>query len=136
MFTIVIKYDNIYFSYETQKRITGLGETRNATLSCNGSIDVSYIGILTADEIAFAGGYAFNGNINYYLVKEASSNIWWSLSPADYFGMSEVFSVYKTGLLSGVHTSIDALIRPAITLKTGTTISGGDGTQEHPYVIN
>jgi len=67
----------------------------------NGALDKK-IGLLTADEIAFAGSCFGTSCVNrsYYLYKNASSNSWWSASPFRYDGFAYEWVVYSTGFLS------------------------------------
>ena len=105
----------------------------------NGNGNLTYkIGLLTADEIAFAG-YA-NGlyNSSNYLQENTGTNVWWSLSP--YFfrdGYTRVWAV--NGLRNRSLNYIVDLsfgVRPAISLASNITTSGGTGTSENPYVVN
>ncbi|MFT8029397.1 hypothetical protein ACMYLY_24010, partial [Salmonella enterica subsp. enterica serovar Enteritidis] len=60
------------------------------SLKCNGELSkiASKVGLITADELAFAG-YAFNiGNTTTYLQENATDTYWWSLSP-NYFKAAE-----------------------------------------------
>ena len=105
-----------------------------------------YVGTLTADEIAFAGGNEAT-NTNYYIMNTyAQSNElkWWALSPYGWYdeiSWGTAFSVNYAGYLNSsvVSNGHDRVARPAVTLKIGTTLSnvaGQDGTKDHPYVIN
>ena len=98
------------------------------------------IGLLTADEITFAGGTAGAGNSSYYLYKNANngSNWYWSLSPRVFNGMyAFVWLVSDEGHLDrgGVVSSIG--VRPAVSLKsTVSMVSGGTGTSSNPFVVS
>ena len=129
---------------------------KKPSLTCTGTKLTSfrdgtdmYVGTLTADEMSFAGAYG-ETNYNYYLVnnytKEYAELIgffsWYSLSPAVYYmGPDYIFGfVLNAG---GGKLDYDFLnqgdqrySRPAITLKTGTQISSGEGTQEKPYIVS
>ena len=103
----------------------------------NGNGNLTYkIGLLTADEIAFAGSIYDTYNRSTYLQENAGTNWWWSLSPFGFGGGDAcVVSVYSGGLGNFGVDLVDGL-RPAISLISSTTISGGTGTSEDPYVVN
>ena len=101
----------------------------------NGNGNLTYkIGLLTADEIAFAGYMANNTNISTYLQENTGTTSWWSLSP---FGFIDGF-IYVWSAFSGDlrDNSVSGGLRPAISLVSSTTISGGTGTSEDPYIVN
>ena len=128
--------------YGATKRLVGTSGSAGGTgpsLKCNGELSKinSKVGLITADELAFAG-YAYNiGNTTTYLQENATNTYWWSLSPnyfngdyayvwgvvggSGYFGYSGVFSA------SGV--------RPSISLKSTTNVTG-EGTSSTPYIIS
>ena len=101
----------------------------------NGNGDLTYkIGLLTADEIAFAGSIAYTYNRSTYLQENTGTTWWWSLSP-DYFngGYARVWSVYS-GLLGYIYVGNINGLRPVISLISSTNVTG-DGTSENPYVV-
>ena len=103
----------------------------------NGNGNLTYkIGLLTADEIAFAGSIAHTDNPSTYLQENTGTYWWWSLSPGDIFGsLARVWYVYLGSLYnSGVHGYNG--LRPVISLVSDATISRGTGTSEDPYVVN
>ena len=68
---------------------------------------------------------------------QKSGQPYWLLSPSDYIlGSAHGRYVYFTGELKGenVHYSND--VRPVISLKPGIEYSDGDGSREHPYIID
>ena len=147
------------FYYDTFVRLFGK-ETIEPTLRCNGTImnkfgdntTDMYVATLTADEIVYAGGKvsdAFFGDdgvvmFSYYLLNDYQKNrtdlSWWSLSLVsfgDNFGSDDsVYVVTSDGIMFNYFEASDFAFRPAIQLKSGTTISGGVGTKANPYVIN
>ena len=101
----------------------------------NGNGNLTYkIGLLTADEIAFAGSIAYTYNRSTYLQENTGTTWWWSLSP--YFfsgGGAYVWFVYSGLLVSdGVNDGYG--LRPVISLISSTNVTG-DGTSENPYVV-
>jgi uncharacterized protein YegL len=94
------------------------------------------IGILTADEVMFAGGTKSN-NTKYYLY---NGQIYWLLSPSSYMEYSHYISVFivtNYGELSGDYngTAMTLGVRPSVSLAPGTRTVAGDGTVYDPYVI-
>ena len=107
----------------------------------NGNGDLTYkIGLLTVDEIVFSGSIEYsNGNQNnysIYLLENTGGAAWWTLSP-EYFIDSATFVMYtKNGWVGVENLSNNEGVRPAISLVSSITISGGTGTSEDPYVVN
>ena len=131
------------FYYGAYTRIYG---NKIASLKCNGTklskfsdnTDM-YVGTLTADEIAHAGGKGGTSNTNYYLTNQyqQDGNWWWTLSPYCFNGAYDyTFYADYDGSLDG-DVGVDAIrsYRPAVNLTSSVMISGGDGTQQNPYVI-
>ncbi len=101
----------------------------------NGNGDLTYkIGLLTADEIAFAGSIAYTYNRSTYLQENTGTTWWWSLSPSFFDGSyAFVWSVYS-GILSYNYVGNYDGLRPVISLISSTNVTG-DGTSENPYVV-
>ncbi len=102
------------------------------------------IGLITADEISYAGGLYGTNNSNYYIAQNASSGAswWWTMSP-DYwssnYSYAYVFYVggsSATGRLYNSLVSITRGVRPVISLKSCVLASGGSGTASDPYTIS
>ena len=134
-------------------RVTG-GTSANPSYNCsdvrdafsvdNTSAKLDYpVSLMTADEIAFAGGVAFkkmNTPYPWFISNSAGSQVstsWWSLSPIDWdgsYGSVWNWGSDPAGLGSNVVVNSDA-VRPAISLKSCIKYSTGDGTSESPYEI-
>ena len=146
------------FNYAPRGR---LGTNKTPTYNCTNNKDafsgnnneakLTYpIGLMTADELAYAGGktgtvlpspYAW-----YYLNSAGESitgkNYWWSLSPYNWLGsISYVWIVTGSTSFPGnlgygnvYYTS--EVARPAISLKTCTLWTSGNGAPETPYEIS
>ena len=101
----------------------------------NGNGNLTYkIGLLTADEIAFAGSIAYTYNRSTYLQENTGTTWWWSLSPGIFGGSGAfVWSVYSGGL-NDFDVNNDIGLRPVISLISSTNVTG-DGTSENPYVV-
>ena len=131
--------------YGTTQRLVSSSFTAGGTgpsLKCNGDLSkiTSKIGLITADELAFAG-YAFKkGNTTTYLQENATDDQWWSMSPGIFdggfdgggasvcyvYGSSGYFGIYAVYYAGGV--------RPSISLQSSTNVTG-EGTSENPYVV-
>ena len=106
-----------------------------SNLMGNGKL-TSKVGLLTADEVAFAGGAFGTNNSNYYLVKNTGNSIWWTMTPTNY-SSGNYGNVYTAGqALSSQSVTSSYNLRPAISLKANTLVfSDGNGTAENPYKI-
>ena len=95
------------------------------------------IGLITADEVAFAGGAYGTANGGYYLYSKSN---YWTMSPFIFNAsghLSGVWYVEPTGSLSNSYVTGGFGVRPAVSLKSTATIEqGGDGTVNNPYVVN
>ena len=102
----------------------------------NGNGNLTYkIGLLTADEIAFAGSIAYTYNRSTYLQENTGTTWWWSLSPDAFDGSDAYVWLVNSGSLSnnrGVNSN--GGLRPVISLISSTNVTG-DGTSENPYVV-
>ena len=101
------------------------------------------IGLITADEISYAGGVYGTNSSNYYIAQNASSgaSFWWTMSPLYWYGNSSYAYVFIVGgsFLTG-HLFNDLVnhshgVRPVISLKSCVLASGGDGTASNPYTV-
>ena len=96
------------------------------------------IGLLTADEIAFAGGAYGTTNSTYYLKGNTNSVFWWALSPFNFYdNVAAVWSVLSNGGRLGGTDPIDYTVgvRPSLSLSSGVKISSGNGSATSPYKI-
>ena len=102
--------------------------------STKGNKALTYpIGLITADEVAYAGGVHGEINNNYYMV---NNELFWTMSPFDSDSCAVVWLVYPDGGLGVGDVDREAGVRPAINLKsTAEIIDGGNGTLNNPYVI-
>ena len=121
------------FYYAAYNRIN----TGAPTLACNsGDIYTLKVGLITADEVIYAGGKNTN-NTSYYLYNE---QVYWTMSPANYgiYGVG-VLVVNSSGYLNNGYTdSVSSTfgLRPVINLKADTLFAaGGNGTLNNPYVV-
>ena len=135
-----------------------LWDNRNPSLICkrkedrftqseefyNGNGKLKYpIGLISADEVAFAGGVSSLNNENtgnpnkyYYLY---TGGTYWTMSPTYHLGgLSGVAQVYSTGAINLINGNIgisssNHSVRPVISLASNI-IFEGDGTIDYPFV--
>ena len=101
----------------------------------NGNGNLTYkIGLLTADEIAFAGSIAYTYNRSTYLQENTGTTWWWSLSPRNFIGSNAGVWVVVSGFLYDDRVGGNNGLRPVISLISSTNVTG-DGTSENPYVV-
>ena len=123
----------------TQRLVSTSGNAGGTgpSLKCNGELSKinSKVGLITADEIAFAGSAYGYYNRSTYLQENTGTNWWWSLSPRS-FGGSDAFVwvVYSGGLDNYGRVDYSNGVRPVISLISSTNVTG-DGTSENPYVV-
>ena len=104
----------------------------------NGALkNYAKIGLLTIDEIAFAGGAYNTENLSYYLIGNTNSINWFTISPYYYQGtVGGMWSVNGgNGKLARVAIGSNYGVRPSISLVKNIKISSGDGTATNPYKI-
>ena len=119
----------------TSKSAGGTGPS----LKCNGELSkiTSKVGLITADELAFAGYAKGLSNTTTYLQENATSNWWWSLSPIYFYGVyANVWVIGGFGGSFDGSSVIDTLgLRASISLRSTTNVIG-NGSSESPYIIN
>ena len=95
------------------------------------------IGLLTVDEIAFAGGAYATTNSKYYLKGNANSGYWRALSPSG-FGSGGAGVWIVNGKLSypdvGGRVNNSGDVRPSLSLVSTTNVTG-EGTATNPYKV-
>ena len=94
------------------------------------------VGLLTADEIAFAGGAAATTNSTYYIIGNTNSSMWWALSPVGFYGGGAfVWVVNGFSYLVSYGVFNNDGVRPSLSLNSGVKISSGNGSATNPYKI-
>ena len=123
---------------------------KDAFSGSNSEAKLTYpIGLMTADELAYAGGKASTklpSPYAWYYLNSAGGSItgstyWWSLSSMFWnVSVSYVWYVcdssFPGSLVGNVVTNDSYGVRPAISLKTCTLWTSGDGTPSNPYEID
>ena len=101
--------------------------------------DLTYpIGLLSADEVSFAGAYKHGQtNKSYYLYNSSITSDWWLSSPNYYNGSHayEWYVSYSYGYLNTGSVYSTNAFRPSINLKADVMIDSGDGTSSNPYTL-
>ena len=99
------------------------------------------IALITADEVALAGGRgyymgAYSPNSSYYLY---NGQIYWTMTPSYFYNgtsNSRVWDILENGSLSSWRSvDFSSGVRPVINLRSDVQITKGDGTTLNPYVI-
>jgi hypothetical protein len=109
-------------------------QDRFTVSSAKGNGALTYpVGLITFDEIMYAGGKGYTANNTYYLY---TNQAYWAGSP-DAFSY---FYAYEFYVLSSGSVNVDGVfralgLRPVISLKSTDVVESGDGTQTNPYVI-
>ncbi len=121
----------------------------SASTSGGGNGQLTYpIALMTADEVAFAGGLKFT-SLNspyawYYTNSQGESiigdNWWWSLSPIVWDGSGAlvwiVYGSVSPGRLGGYNVQGGYGVRPSVSLASCVGIKSGNGTPESAYEID
>ena len=127
--------------YGATQRLVSKSNSAGGTgpsLKCNGELSKINlkVGLITADELAFAGYAKGLQNTTTYLQENATDTWWWSLSPS-YFNGSNAY-VWGVGGGSGVFGGLVSStygVRPSISLKSTTNVTG-EGTSSSPFIIS
>jgi len=135
------------FYYAARGRLV---DSKTSTLECSNTADRFYnFGLMTADEVSYAGGLYNSNNFGAYYYLNASggsstgSYYWWTMSPFYWYGsdanvgMFDVDGSGNPGRLtwdSPTHTNV--VVRPVVSLKKETTVTGGDGSSSSPYQVS
>ena len=92
------------------------------------------VGLLSYDEVVYAGGYYNQSNSNYYLNNPAI--YWWTMSPAGFSGSdSGVWRVGTSGYIYRNYVNITYRLRAVLNLNADTLVTG-DGTSSDPFVVS
>ena len=138
-------YERIYTNKQPTYNCTNMSDAFSVN---NTSAKLDYpIGLMSIDELSYAGGQAFttldapyawyytnaNGESSY------GSVAFWALSPVYWFGSrSFVWRVDGSGDPGYLHNFLVAFsfaVRPSVSLSSCNLISRGDGSANNPYVV-
>ena len=112
----------------------------NGALIVNNSNDENYrdetptpIGLITADEVAFAGGVYGTSNSSYYLYSNYA--VYWTMSPYNFDGsIALVFRVSSSGSLNDYRVPSPYGVRPVINIRSDIELTG-TGSQDNPFKV-
>ena len=147
---------NTTFYYAPRERLsTNKTPTYNCTNNkdafsgSNSEAKLTYpIGLMTADEIAYAGGKVtpdLPSPYAWYYLNSAGGSItgstfWWLMSPNRKEGskslVCDVSGSGDPGYLANDFVNEGGAVRPAVSLKTCTLWTSGNGAPETPYEIS
>ena len=103
----------------------------------NASAKLDYpVALITADELAMAGGVKDTANSNYYLY---NGQYQWSFSPGYFsagYSNARIWAVFPSGILySWINVTNSYGVRPVINLKSDILITKGDGSALNPFIV-
>ena len=102
----------------------------------NGNGALTYpVGLITADEVAMAGGRYNVDNSSYYLY---TNQTYWSGSPSNFDGSDASayeFYVYSSGSVGNFDVNSYRGARPVVSLSSKVKLSG-NGTYSNPYTVS
>ena len=130
-------------------------DTKDAFSGSNSEAKLTYpIGLMTADEVIYAGGKIVTFSTSpyaWYQLNSAGDSItgntdWWLLSPKDYslYSSNNYYSYFfyvhnistsEKGYLGGDFVTMRKSVRPVTSLKSCVLWKSGDGSPEKPYEI-
>ena len=133
-------YFGVYTRLSTDKQpILMCQESKDGFATSNYNQALIYpVGLITADEIAYAGGVFGKSNKSFYLY---TGKNYWTMSPfAKMYQQARAMStesyVTSTGNISATTvTTSNYGVRPVISLQPGIAITSGAGTAEEPFII-
>ena len=105
------------------------------TSNGNGALTYYPVGLITADEVAMAGGKWRTDNSSYYLY---TNQDYWSGSPCIFTGdnvFAGEFSVFSSGFLSNGLVTSTYGARPVVSLSSKAKLSG-NGTYNDVYTVS
>ncbi len=94
----------------------------------------SSVGLLSYDEVVYAGGYYGKANDKYYLYNNQLK--WWTMSPAAFSSPNAyAWGSFENGNVGYTYVNNNLIVRPIVILKSNVQISSGDGTKDSPFVV-
>jgi hypothetical protein len=91
----------------------------------------SKVGLITYDEVVYAGGYCGKNNTSYYLCRSGG---FWTMSPSGFSDVAYGWCIRSGGSLTAYHVGYGYGWCPVINLKIGTQATG-TGTETDPYEV-
>lgn len=127
-------YNRLYTNKTPSFECTNNSDLYTTTGSEDGNKALQYpIGLISADEVAYAGGVCNTGNSSYYLY---TNGTYWTMSPSYFSGSNaSVFRVNSSGYPNNYIVNGAYGVRPVINLR-GDLFVTGTGTSMDPYEVS
>ena len=110
--------------------------TFECTTDGNGKgVVTSKVGLVTYDEIIYAGGWYYVSGLSYpYYLN--SGNLYWTMSPTGSYGntIATAWTVSSDGNTGSYSVGGTRGVRPVLILSADTLVSGS-GTESDPYIV-
>ena len=149
----LVNYDsyikNSNFCYDTNYYLESEGENYTNSynriyeinmpaLECTDGIDTAKVGLLSIDEVIYAGASKNDVNEQYYLYNENINSGWWTISTSKVITKNNVVNNFIINSDSSINylgklTSSYA-VRPVVSITENARVSG-NGTFDEPYEI-
>ena len=132
--TYYAAYNRLYTNKTPSFKCTNNSDLYTTTESKDGNKALQYpIGLISADEVAYAGGVWTTGNTSYYLY---TNSAYWTMSPYYFLGSyASVFRVNSSGYLNNYSVNNALGVRPVINLRGDLSVTG-TGTSTNPYEVS
>ena len=100
----------------------------------NGNGDLTYsVGMITVEEVTFAGGVVRKTNTSYYLYNGINNRLF---SPSDFYNIYALhFHLLSPGHIDTTNVLNQYGVRPVLSLKQGIVLSSGTGTATDPFIV-
>lgn len=123
-------YDRMYDNYEPQYKCPNKSDTYSVK---KGNMNKP-VGLLTVDEISYAGGKIDASNKEYYLY---TSSDYWTMSPFMWTNSyTFMFIVKSSGAIKDFDTTVNINLIPVISIKSSLLVEeGSSGEYNNPYII-
>ena len=113
--------------------------THKSSVNGNKKLD-NPVGLITADEVVFAGGFwvppsgSYIPNLSHYLNIE---EFYWTMTPSRYYSAgTRMIVVNNKGYVTSAPPNYQYVLRPVINLKADTEfLEDGTGTKDNPFVV-
>ena len=136
--TIYSAYKRLYSDADKTATLKCLeASDRFSTTTSRGNGDLTYpVALITADEVALAGGHHGLKNEDYYL---RTNNYYFTMTPSLLDAANAhalVYYINPTGeLLHWSNVTNSSGVRAVINIRSDVLISKGDGTTQNPFIL-
>ena len=107
-------------------------ECENTDKTYGGEYDIK-IGLITADEVQYAGGMVEDYSNYFYMAHKSYGFL--VASPSYFFGNARVWNMGSYGNIISNTVAYKTGVRPTVNLRADTLYTTGNGTKDNPYVI-